>query len=177
VPTCFIQIKYFGLMPGVHPKRTAHVQYSAGSKQAVKLPNYIIITTQIIMLGCTLVLLEIARVPSVHVGWIYGVIAYFVSQRTQEIGVRMALGATPGSVMRLILGQAMRPVAAGAVVGIGAALAASRVLTSQLFGVTRTDPVTIAAVVGVLAAVALVASVIPARRAAAIDPTKALQSE
>ena len=108
---------------------------------------------------------------------IYGIIAYFVSQRTQEIGVRMALGATPGDVVRLILGQAMRPVAIGAGVGIGAALAASRVLTSQLFGVTRTDPVTIAAVVGVLAAVALAASAVPARRAAAIDPTKALQSE
>jgi putative ABC transport system permease protein len=107
---------------------------------------------------------------------IYGVIAYFVSQRTHEIGVRMALGATPGSVVRLILAQAMRPVALGAAVGIGAALAASRVLTNQLFDVSPTDPVTIAAVVVTLGAVALVASAVPARRAAAIDPTKALQT-
>jgi predicted permease len=107
---------------------------------------------------------------------IYGVIAYFVSQRTHEIGVRMALGATPGSVVRLILAQAMRPVALGAAVGIGAALAASRVLTNQLFDVSPTDPATIAAVVVTLGAVALAASAVPARRAAAIDPTKALQT-
>jgi putative ABC transport system permease protein len=108
---------------------------------------------------------------------IYGVIAYFVSQRTQEIGVRMALGATPGSVMRLILNQAMRPVAIGAAIGIAAALAASQVLASQLFQVSRTDPLTIAAVVATLVGVALVASAVPARRAASVDPTRALQSE
>jgi predicted permease len=108
---------------------------------------------------------------------IYGVIAYFVSQRTQEIGVRMALGATPGSVVRLILNQAMRPVAIGAAIGIAAALAASQVLASQLFQVSRTDPLTIAAVVATLIGVALVASAVPARRAASVDPTRALQSE
>ena len=108
---------------------------------------------------------------------IYGVIAYFVSQRTQEIGVRMALGATPGSVVRLILSQSLRPVAVGAAIGVVAALAASRVLTAQLFGVSRTDPLTTAAVVAVLAAVALIASVVPARRAASIEPTRALQAD
>ena len=108
---------------------------------------------------------------------IYGVIAYFVSQRTQEIGVRMALGATSGRVVRLILGQALRPVAVGAVVGVAAALGASRVLSSQLFGVSPTDPLTIAAVVATLIGVALAASAVPARRAAAVDPTRALQAE
>jgi predicted permease len=108
---------------------------------------------------------------------IYGVIAYFVSQRTQEIGVRMALGATSASVVRLILGQALRPVAVGAVVGVAAALGASRVLSNQLFGVSPTDPLTIAAVVATLIGVALAASAVPARRAAAVDPTRALQSE
>ena len=108
---------------------------------------------------------------------IYGVIAYFVSQRTQEIGVRIALGATKGNVVWLILGQALRPVAVGAVVGVAAALVASRVLASQLFGVSRTDPLTIATVVATLIGVALVASAVPARRAAAVDPTRALQSE
>jgi hypothetical protein len=110
-------------------------------------------------------------------GGIYGVIAYFVTQRTQEIGVRIALGATPASVVRMILGQAMRPVALGTLVGVGGALAASRVLSGQLFGVTRTDPLTMAAVIATLIGVALVASVVPARRAAAVDPTRALQSE
>jgi putative ABC transport system permease protein len=108
---------------------------------------------------------------------IYGVIAYFVSQRTQEIGVRIALGATAASVVRLILGQALRPVAIGAAVGVVAALAATRVLASQLFGVSRTDPLTIAVVVATLIGVALVASAVPARRAAAVDPTRALQAE
>ena len=77
----------------------------------------------------------------------------------------------------MILGQAMRPVALGTLVGVGGALAASRVLSGQLFGVTRTDPLTMAAVVATLIGVALVASVVPARRAAAVDPTRALQSE
>jgi predicted permease len=108
---------------------------------------------------------------------IYGVIAYFVSQRTQEIGVRIALGATPSAVVRMVLGQAMRPVALGTMVGLAGALGASRVLSSQLFGVSRTDPLTIAGVVATLIGVALVASVVPARRAASVDPTRALQSE
>jgi putative ABC transport system permease protein len=110
-------------------------------------------------------------------GGIYGVIAYFVTQRTQEIGVRIALGATRGDVVRLILGQAMRPVVIGAVVGVAAALASSQVLASQLFQVSRTDPLTIAAVVATLIGVALVASAVPARRAASVDPTRALQAE
>src|SRR4051812_2112758 len=108
---------------------------------------------------------------------IYGVIAYFVSQRTQEIGVRMALGASRGSVVRLILGQALRPVAIGAAAGVLVSLAASRVLASQLFGVSSSDPLTIAAVLATLTGVAVVASAVPARRAAAVDPTRALQAE
>jgi putative ABC transport system permease protein len=108
---------------------------------------------------------------------IYGVIAYFVSQRTQEIGVRMALGATAGSVVRLVLGQALRPVALGAAIGVAGALGASRMLSSQLFEVGPTDPLTIAVVLATLIAVASAASAVPARRAAAIDPTRALQAD
>jgi len=108
---------------------------------------------------------------------IYGVIAYFVSQRTQEIGVRIALGATAAGVVRLVLGEALQPVALGAALGVVSAIAATRVLASQLFGVSPTDPLTIAAVVAMLVGVALIASVIPARRAASIDPTRALQAE
>ena len=89
----------------------------------------------------------------------------------------MALGATPASVVRLVLGQALRPVAIGVAIGVLAALGASQVLSSQLFGVSRTDPLTIAAVVATLIGVALVASAVPARRAASVDPTRALQAE
>jgi putative ABC transport system permease protein len=76
-----------------------------------------------------------------------------------------------------VLGQAMRPVALGTMLGLAGALGASRVLSSQLFGVSRTDPLTIAGVLATLIAVALVASAVPARRAASVDPTRALQSE
>jgi putative ABC transport system permease protein len=108
---------------------------------------------------------------------IYGVVAYLVSQRTAEIGVRMALGATAASVVRLILGQAIRPIAIGAAVGLAASFAASGVLSSQLFAVSRTDPLTITIVATTLIAVALVASAVPARRAATVDPTRALHAD
>jgi len=107
---------------------------------------------------------------------IYGVVAYFVTQRTSEIGLRMALGATPGRVVRLVVGQGMRPVVLGIVVGAGLAVAASRLLGSLVFGIGTTDPVTFAAVPLVLAAVAFLASVVPARRATRVEPTQALQT-
>jgi ABC-type antimicrobial peptide transport system permease subunit len=107
---------------------------------------------------------------------IYGVVAYFVTQRTSEIGLRMALGATPGRVVRLVVGQGMRPVILGIVVGVGLAVLASRLLASLVFGIGTTDPVTFLLVPLVLAAVALAASIVPARRATRVEPTKALQS-
>lgn len=105
---------------------------------------------------------------------IYGVIAYFVTQRTSEIGVRMALGATPQHVVRLVLRQAAIPVTAGLLLGLAASVAATRVLTAYLVGVQPTDPLTLAMVVAVLATAALLASFLPARRAASVDPTQAL---
>jgi predicted permease len=108
---------------------------------------------------------------------IYGIVAYLVSQRTQEIGVRMALGATPGQVVALMMTQAMRPVVIGTSIGIAAALVTSRVLAGQLFAVKPTDPLTIAVVAATLIVVAFVASVVPARRAAAVDPTRALSAD
>jgi putative ABC transport system permease protein len=105
---------------------------------------------------------------------IYGVIAYFVGQRTREIGVRMALGATPGRVLAMVVGQGMRPVLAGIVVGMGAALALTRVLASQLYGVRPTDPPTFAAVATIIIIAAALAAAIPARRAARVDPKTAL---
>jgi putative ABC transport system permease protein len=107
---------------------------------------------------------------------IYGVIAYFVSRRTQEIGVRMALGATRSDVVRLVIRQAAWPSGIGIVLGVAVSVGLTRVLSSQLFGVSAGDPLTIAAVVAALSAVALLASLIPAGRAASVDPTRALHT-
>lgn len=108
---------------------------------------------------------------------LYGVMAYSVTQRRAEIGVRVALGASRPDVMRLIVGQGMRLTLAGLLVGLVGALALTRLMTSLLFGVQPTDPLTIAAVAAFLAAIALVASWIPARRAAGTDPAIALRAE
>ena len=108
---------------------------------------------------------------------IYGVASYFVSQRTQEIGVRMALGARASDVTRLVMTQAGLQVATGLVIGIAASIALSRLLGDLLYNVDRTDPYTYAAVALVLAGAALAASFIPARRAAKVDPMIALRTE
>ena len=108
---------------------------------------------------------------------IYGVIAYAVAQRTREIGIRTALGARPREVARLVLGQSMRTVALGLVVGVGGALAVSRLLSTLLYGVGATDPLTFIGVTLLLAAVAALASYVPARRATRVDPMVALRYE
>jgi putative ABC transport system permease protein len=107
---------------------------------------------------------------------VYGVIAYFVAQRQQEIGIRMALGARAADVAGMVVRQGMRPVILGIVLGIAAAYASSRVLTSYVHGVSTTDPLTFAAVVGVLVAVAAAATLVPARRAIRVDATRVLHS-
>jgi putative ABC transport system permease protein len=108
---------------------------------------------------------------------IFGVISYSVAQRRQEIGVRRALGADAASVMRLVVGQGMLLAAFGIAVGLAGALALTRLLDSMLFGVTPTDPVTFAVVIGVLALVSMAASFIPAWRASRVDPAEALRYE
>ena len=105
---------------------------------------------------------------------IYGVIAYFASQRTAEIGIRMALGATRIDVVRLVVRQATGPVLAGVGLGSLGAVVATRALASQLVNVTATDPATFIVVAAVLLAVALAAAIIPAGRAARLDPSRAL---
>ena len=108
---------------------------------------------------------------------IYGVLAYVVSGRTHEIGVRMALGAKPGDVNRLLLGQGARVILTGVALGIVAALVLTNLLRSMLFGVSATDPIIFAGVALLLSAVALLASYIPARAAEALDPMVALRYE
>jgi len=108
---------------------------------------------------------------------IYGVVSFLVTQRTQEIGVRMALGATPGDILRLVSGRSMRPVLVGVLLGLVCAMAASRLLTTLLCEVRPDDPLTFAAVALLLVATSLLATYLPARRAAKVDPMVALRYE
>jgi predicted permease len=105
----------------------------------------------------------------------YGVISFAVAQRTREIGIRVALGATRGSVVRLIVGQGIGLVAVGGALGLAAAIGATRVLRSLLYDVAPSDPVTFAAIVGLLALAVVAASWIPARRAAGVQPAETLR--
>jgi predicted permease len=106
---------------------------------------------------------------------IYGVISFAVAQRTREIGIRIALGADRGAVLRLVVSQGAALVVGGLALGLIAALVTTRVLRSLLFDVTPSDPATFAAVIAMLALAALTASWIPARRAAGLQPTEALR--
>ena len=108
---------------------------------------------------------------------LYGVTAYAVAQRSAEIGIRMALGADAGGVLRLVLRGAFRMVGIGLLLGIPLAIGAGRLISAQLYGVTGWDPVALAVAVAALAACALVAAIIPALRAASIDPMSALRAE
>src|SRR5262249_3869261 len=108
---------------------------------------------------------------------IYGVISYSVAQRTREIGIRAALGAAPGDIVALVLRGGMGLVALGLGLGVAASFALMKLLGSLLYGVAERDPLTIGVTFAILAAVALVACLIPARRATAVSPIVALRYE
>ncbi|HEY6402775.1 MAG TPA: FtsX-like permease family protein, partial [Blastocatellia bacterium] len=108
---------------------------------------------------------------------VYGVMAYSVSQRTHEIGVRIALGARPNAILRLVIRQALILAALGIAIGLVGAFALTRVMSSLLFGVSATDLLTFVITSLLLGSIALMASYIPARRAAKVDPISALQHE
>jgi predicted permease len=127
----------------------------------------------------TLVMLAIAGAMALALGiiGIYGVISYTVSQRKREIGIRLALGAQSADVVGMVLRQGAKLAVVGVCIGVAAALASARLMTSLLFGVTAHDPLTFAAVAALLICVALLACYIPARRAMKVDPVVALRYE
>jgi ABC-type antimicrobial peptide transport system permease subunit len=108
---------------------------------------------------------------------IYGVIAYAVEQRAHEFSIRTALGAGRRDIIMLVVREGLIVTVVGIVIGIGAAFGLTRLIASQLYGVTPTDPLTLAIVVLLLTAIAMVACVIPARRAASAEPLRALRVE
>ena len=108
---------------------------------------------------------------------IYGVMAYSVTQRTNEIGIRIALGAAQSNIFRLVIGQAMSLVAISILIGLVGAFAATRLLNSLLFGVGAWDPITFSAIIILISSVAFLAAWLPARRAMRVDPIIALRYE
>ncbi len=108
---------------------------------------------------------------------LFGVIAYMVSQRTHEIGVRMALGARRSDVLKMVMGQGLRLTGIGLAIGLCAALGAARLLSPLLYGIGANDPATVTAVAMGLAAIALAACYLPARKAMSVDPSVALRHE
>jgi predicted permease len=167
-PTQLVTSAARGILQDLNPEippqfRTFSQVYSAslGSRKF----NLILIT----FFGIVALLLATAGV--------FGVMAYSVSRRTREIGVRVALGACPRDVLTMILGQGMRTIAIGLAIGIACSLVLARAIGSMLFGVTASDPLTFAAVIFLLVAAALAACYIPARRASNVDPMVALRYE
>jgi putative ABC transport system permease protein len=106
---------------------------------------------------------------------IYSIMSYMVTQRTSEIGIRMSLGAEARDIFRLVVGQALKMVVIGLIGGIAIAIAGTRVMTSLLYGVTATDPVTFGSICVLIGVIALIASYIPAHRAARVDPLVAIR--
>jgi putative ABC transport system permease protein len=135
--------------------------------QAVARPRFNMLLISILA-GVALVLASVG---------IYGVISYSVTQRTHELGVRMALGATARDVLKLVIGQGMLLAGIGLGIGLVAAFAVTRIMASLLFGVSASDPLTYLGLAVLLGAIAFLACYIPARRATKVDPVTALRAE
>jgi len=151
-------------LPLIQPQTMEHFTDQTSSVFLRRYPSYLIGS----FAGLALTLAMIG---------LYGLISYTVQQRTREIGIRMALGAQPADVLKLVIGQGIGAVLAGVGIGVVAALALTRLMASLLFGVRPTDAVTFASVAVFLTCVALAASYIPARRAMRTDPLNALRHE
>ena len=138
-----------------------------------------VVTDSLSATSFTVLLLGISAGIALMLGTVglYGVISFIVGRRTQEIGVRIALGASTRSVLRQVVRHGMSLTAVGLAVGLVAAWGVSRVLASLLYGVSTTDPITFLGTVLLLGGVAFVATWVPARRAASVDPVEALRSE
>jgi hypothetical protein len=132
-----------------------------------------------IQLSFTMLTLGVVSALALLLGAIglYGVLSYVVAQRTREIGVRMALGATAAAVRRLIVSQGVRVVLIGVVIGLGVALASTRLLGTLLYGVKPVDPIVFAAMSLMMAAIGMLASYMPARRASSVAPIESLRSD
>ena len=145
---------------------------SGGNQQRVVLAKWLARNPRVLILDSPTVGVDINAKDG-----IYGVIAYSVSQRTNEIGIRIALGAAQSSIFKLVVGQAMTLVAVSVVIGLAGAFASTRLLSSLLFGVGAWDPFTFAGIVSLISVVAFIAAWLPARRAANVDPIMALRAE
>jgi putative ABC transport system permease protein len=187
--TTFFQVARYGVF-AVRTNRAATESFLTEARQAIwsqnpNLPVFIVRTLKdlydqsMARTSFTLVLLALAGAMALVLGvvGIYGVIAYAVSQRTREIGIRMALGAQPAGLQRMFVRHGVTLACAGAAVGLGAAAGLTRLMSTLLFGVTALDPLTYVAVAVVLIGAAILASYIPARRATRVDPVEALRAE
>ena len=174
----------------IHSKRAGSQSFLTQIRQAIwsvnpSLPLASVQTMQnvydrsLARVSFTLVMLGIAGIMALMLGviGIYGVLAYAVSQKRREIGIRLALGAQPTELRRMFLRQGLWLTGVGAAIGLSAATSATRLMKSLLFGIGPLDPVTYAVVPFVLAVAAVLASYLPARRASAVDPVEALRAE
>jgi predicted permease len=174
----------------VRTRRAATESFLTEARQAIwsvnsNLPVFLVRTVQdlyhqsMARTSFTLVLLAIAGAMALILGivGIYGVIAYAVTQRTREIGIRMALGAQASGLRQMFVRQGLLLAGIGAIIGLGAAAGLTRLMSSLLFGVAAVDPLTYAGVAAILIAAAALASYVPARRATRVDPLDALRAE
>ncbi len=184
-----LHVTRFGVL-AVRTNRAGTESFLTQARQAIwsvdgNLPVFLVRTLQDVYDGSlartsfTLVLLAIAGAMALVLGvvGIYGVIAYAVTQRTREIGIRMALGAEPARLQRMFVRQGLLLAALGAVLGLGAAVGLTRLMSTLLFKTAALDPLTYAAVSAILILAAALASYFPSRRATAVDPVEALRIE